>query len=167
MKSTNREEMRQSNELVGEANRGPQAMNVLLAAILVLVTGAWLIALATGKLASMRALVRPHLPAWFSLANALLLPITSALAALRSIPFRVNFLFAVAMLAQASLLGLTAQDHPIINAAVTIFWYYEAFILVPRWNHRIAKNAKARSLLGLQQPGASAINNREDRKTKG
>jgi hypothetical protein len=158
--------MRQSNQLVGEDNRGRPAANVLLAAVLLLVTTAWLIAYATGKLTSMIELLHPYLPGWFSLVNALLVPVTGALAALRSVPFRANFLFVLVMLAQASLLGLTMQDHPVVKAAVTIFLYYEAFILIPRWNHRIVETAKGRNVLSLQQPNTSA-NNQEDRKTKG
>jgi len=137
---------------MGEPHRDPQSMNILLAAILLLVTAAWLIALATGKLASMRGLVRPYLPAWFPLANALLLPLTCAIAGLRVIPFRVNFIFAIGMLGQASLLGLETDKHPVVSFAVTIFLYYEAFVLIPRWNHRIVETTRGPNVLGLKQP---------------
>jgi len=142
--------MREPSQIEAETRIEHEAdTNVILAATLILATVLWMVALATGKLAWISQLVRPYVPKWFSLANALLVPITCALAALRSVAFRANFLFALAMLAQVSLLGLTAQDHPVVKASVTVFMYYEAFVLIPRWNRRILEKGREGRVLNI------------------
>jgi hypothetical protein len=112
-------------------------INVLLSAGLVLFVTIWLVALISGKLASTEEALRPHLPSWFSLVNALIIPVTYAFAASRLISFRLSLFFGVAMLVQLSLFGLTSHDHPAVKIAVTVILYYESFVLVPRWNRRI------------------------------
>ncbi len=148
----------------GATDTGRESVNVLLAGFLLLALALWLIALTTGKLAAIRQLVHPYLPTWFSVANALLVPVTGALVALRSIPFRVSFFFGLAFLAQVSLLGVTAQDYPVVKAMVTVFLYYEAFVLIPNWNRRILERTRGGSVLGLERPSIPAINSRGDRK---
>jgi hypothetical protein len=111
----------------------------------------WLAADAFGLFAWVQAELRPYLPAWFVLFNALLLPVTEAFSGLRSFPFKINITFMFIFTLQLVLLGLTVENHPIVKGAVTIFLFYETFLLIPKWNRRILERGREGRVLNLDQ----------------
>lgn len=141
-------------------------INILLAGILILATAIWLVALMTGKLAWARQSLAPYLPGWFLALNLLLLPFTCALAGLRSVPFRVGFIFFFVFAFQLSILGLSTEKYPIPKALVTILLYYETFSLIPGWNRRILAAERGGSVLGLGHHTVSSVNHRPGENTK-
>src|SRR6266850_7479309 len=105
----------------------PGVPNLVLAVALLLLTFAWLIGWAVGWIAKMRRELGLYLPTWFPVVNLELTPVTYALAGLRAMPLRVGFFVFLVFVCQASLLGLSAENHPIANAIVMLFLYYETF----------------------------------------
>src|SRR5690242_4494453 len=145
--------MHESNSVDGREPLEDHAgfLNLLLAAALLFLTFAWLIGWVVGWIPKMRRELGPHLPTWFPVVNLVLTPVTCALAGLRAIPFRAGFFVVLVFVCQVSLLGLSAENHPIANALVMVFLYYEAFVLVPRWNRRFVQATEGGSVLGIHQ----------------
>ena len=148
---------------VDTSNQYSGCVSLVLAAILLVFGILCLIAFSTGKLAVMVNALHPYLPSWFALANLVSVPITCALAGSRLVGFRTNFLFIFIFVAQLSLLTISAEAYPIPKALITIFLYFESFLLLPRWNRRILESTKGHSVLGLEQSSTPTINSQEDR----
>jgi len=127
---------------VDTSNQYPGYVNLALAAILLVFGVLWLIAFSTGKLAVMVHALHPYLPSWFALANLVLVPITCGLAGSRFVGFKTNFLFIFIFVAQLSLLTISAEAYPIPKALITVFLYFESFLLLPRWNRRILETTR-------------------------
>ncbi len=146
--------MRRSPQVMHEdksANRESGGPNVLLAAILIFCGVLWLVAVMTGKLAWLRHILGPYLPTWFPLANLLLVPVTCALSGLRSIRFKISFFLILVFVFQLALMGLSAERYPGTTGLVTVFLYFETFILVPRWNRRLSEAGRSGSVLHLEK----------------
>ena len=104
--------------------------------------------------------MRPYLPAWFPVANLLLVLVSGALAQLRSVSFRTNFIFIFVFGFQLALVPLSTERHPVAGALVTMLIYLETFVLVPKWNRRLEGNS---NILHLEDIGRkSSLNDDED-----
>lgn len=138
--------MRKSNQI----ETHPYPTNVFLSAALLLFGIVWLIAFASGKVAIVEGILRPHLPSWFPLANLLLAPITCALAGSRATGFKIGLFFVLVFIAQLSLLGLSTDRYPTTKGLIVILLYFETFVLLPRWNRQMRQSAET-TRLGLDE----------------
>jgi hypothetical protein len=124
---------------------------VVLASAILLYTTLWLVADVSGAFTWIKGELRPYLPAWFALVNALLIPVTEALSGLRLFSFKINLAFFMILTCQLVLLGLTVEKHPLVKGAVTIFLFYETFSLIPNWNRRFLERERKGRVLNLDQ----------------
>ena len=85
----------------------------------------------------LKNLFRPYLPGWALLVNAFTAPLTMALVGLRTIPWKATIALSFIMLLQASLFGLVGERYPWVQGGVTLFGYFEAYLLLTRLNRYI------------------------------
>ena len=128
-----------------------EVRQVAIASAILLYTVLWLVAYATGTFNHLQGELRPYLPGWFLVVNALLIPVTNAISGLRSFSRKVSLIFFLILSVQLALLGLTAEKYPIVKGSVTIFLYYETFLLIPNRNRRILEKGREGQVLNLDQ----------------
>ncbi|MGC1618260.1 MAG: hypothetical protein WA765_07185 [Candidatus Acidiferrum sp.] len=110
---------------------------VLLVLAVLLYTFVWLIQSILTRDLWFDNLLRPYLPGWALLAVGLSAPITVALVALRTIPWKISIFFAFLLPVQGGLFGLVGERYRLVQGAVTLFAFFEVYVLLPRINRRI------------------------------
>ena len=95
-------------------------------------------------------LLRPYLPNWALLIAAFSAPITLALIGVHSVPWRISILFVLIGCIQAGMLGLVGEKYRFVQGVITIFGFVEAYVLIPRWNRRIADGKSDGTVLQLR-----------------
>jgi hypothetical protein len=127
------------------------ALDVVLVAVMYLVTALWLVAFMAGGITRLGNVLRPYIPSWLLLANLLSVPITMALGQLRAVSFRASFFISPIFIAQMSLIGLSGEDYPLLKGIVMAFLFYESYILIPKWNRRSLDAQKGHTVLGIEE----------------
>jgi len=107
---------------------------VLLVFAVLLYTFVWVVQSILTRDLWLDNLLRPYLPGWALLAVGLSAPITVALVALRTIPWKISILFAVVLPVQGALFGLVGERYRLVQGAVTAFAFFEVYVLLPRLN---------------------------------
>jgi hypothetical protein len=97
-------------------------------------------------------LLRPYLANWTLLAIGLSTPITLAVVSLRSIPWKITRPFLFILPLQGALFGLIGEKYRYVQGAVTVFVFFEAYVILPEWNRRIIQSERNGGILGLDQP---------------
>lgn len=108
--------------------------------------------------------LRPYLPDWALLVIGLSAPLTLALVGLRTIPWKISMLFSLILPLQGALIGLVGEKFRYVQGAVTLFAFFEAYLILPRWNRYIEDRGKGGSVLGLEQVNQPRSTNRESGK---
>lgn len=110
---------------------------VLLVFALYLYAFVWLVQSVLTKNIWLNNLFRPYLPDWALLLVALSAPVTLALIGLRSVPWKMSIFFAFVGYIQVGLFGLVGERYRLLQGAVTLFAFFQVYVLLPRLNRRI------------------------------
>lgn len=114
---------------------------VLLVFALYLYAFVWLVQSVLTKNIWLNNLFRPYLPDWGLLFVAFSAPVTLALIGLRSVPWKISILFAFVGCIQAGMFGLVGEKYRFVQGVVTAFVFFEAYVILPKWNRRITESA--------------------------
>ena len=122
---------------------------VLVVFALYLYTFVWLVQSGLTKDIWLNNLLRPYLPNWALLVVALSAPVTLALIGLRSIPWKISIFFAFISSIQVGMFGLMGEKYRLVQGVITVFAFIEAYVILPRWNRRIADGKSDGTVLHL------------------
>jgi hypothetical protein len=106
----------------------------------------WLALLVTDQTTRVVEAVRAFLPSWFPVANLVLAPVLTALAAgpLRLSP-AARFCATLLMLCSFSALYLAHAGHPLAYYLVIVFILAEAYWMIPQWKARCRRKESNRT----------------------
>lgn len=145
--------MRPNHEALNSHSRAEEGQvdprRVLLVFAWCLFAFLWLVQSILTKNIWLNNLFRPYLPDWALLVVGISAPVTLLLVGLRSVPWKISIFSAFIVCIQAGMLGLVGEKYRLVQGAVTIFGFIEAYVILPRWNRRIADGKSDGTVLHL------------------